>query len=100
VSSYLQKLQTADDATKRRYGALFALIIMAIVIYIWLAYFNTIITPVARVATVAPEEEMGFSFWDTVSKETASVYNAFANQLSKIKEMITKPKEYEVMPRQ
>lgn len=99
MGTYLEKLQNADDRTKWRYGTAITTVVMVLVIYIWLAYFNTLVAP-QTTATNAEVGDEGFSFWETTKQETASMYNGFKEQISNFKTMIEMPKEYEIKPGQ
>jgi hypothetical protein len=81
--SFLEELQSLDEPVKRRILVVSAIIIMAIVIYVWLGYFNGL------VATNQPQQTSGSgsSFWRNMTGDMADMINFFRG-----------PRQYVVQP--
>lgn len=68
--TFLERLQSADDRVKRRWLVISTLCVMAVVVFLWVKYFELTI----RMAPVVPEsnpEAHGFSPWETARNGSA-----------------------------
>ena len=101
MAGFLEKLRSADNATKTRWIILFTSVAMAIVLYVWLAYFNTLFSSLDNSsATATAMNQNGTSqeiehMSPTILERIGSVYHAFTdvigNMLKLRKEYIIKP---------
>lgn len=111
--NFLEKLQSAPETIKRRWIIGAAAVIMAIVIYVWLAYFNNLIiaglsksaVPYASSGQVPAESLPGAgagstSFLQTLKDATANLYNIFGGALRALGNILNSPREYLVKPPQ
>lgn len=96
--NFLEKLQLLDESSKTKIIYVSTACIMAVIIYVWLAYFNNLISGIARGETSAPKEE-DFSFWNSVSNGTAMLYNNFWNSAQGLGKILQTPREYIVQPK-
>ena len=94
--SFLDKLQSADEATKKRLMIAGTIFITIAVVYVWLAYFNNLIAGFSQTAPVAQADDL--SVWQNI-KNNFTIFSAsiidkvhvFGNILSAPREYIIKP---------
>lgn len=96
--SFLERLQSADDATKKRWMFISTAIIMAVVIYVWLMYFNSLIAGFSSQPTEQPAT--GIGFWDAVKNGTAAVYQGLIDKIRALGDILRAPREYIIKPPQ
>jgi len=99
LKHFLEKLQNSDEGTKRRWMIASTVIIMAVVIYIWLAYFNNLIASFSQPQPVASADGAGFGFWSSLKSGAALLYSGSADKLRAFGEILKAPREYIVQPR-
>jgi hypothetical protein len=104
---FLQKLQSAPEATKRRWTIIVTVIVMVIVIYVWLAYFNNLVknfsaTGQPPVASIGPTSSGSneASFWETFKSGVANLLGAFTGKLNALGNILNAPREYIIKPPQ
>ncbi len=99
--SFLEKLQSADEETKKRWLVISVAVIMVIVIYVWLAYFNNLLAgfsaPPAS-ESGSGEAQGGMTFWQTLKNGAASVYDGFIGKISALGNILQAPREYIIKP--
>ncbi len=100
LKSFLEKLQSADEDVKRRWLVVSTIVVMIVVIYVWLAYFNSLIASFSepRLAEI-PTGGAGFSFWLSLKSGAALLYNSFVDKLHVFAEILKAPREYIIQPR-
>lgn len=111
--SFLEKLQSAPEAAKRRWIIAATAAIMVAVIYIWLAYFNTLLTagfsspanssPAGSEQMTQPPSTAGGSnvtFWQTLKNSVANLYAIFTEKLRDLGNILNAPREYIIKPPQ
>ncbi len=100
MSGFLEKLRKADEGVKMRWIILFTSIAMVIVIYVWLAYFNTLFatlntsSAVAEDQTGAPQQKAAHPS-PTFLERMGSAYQAFTDAFGGIFKL---QKEYVIRP--
>ena len=99
MEGFLEKLRSSDDATKTKWIILFTSIIMVIVVYVWLAYFNTLFasfnTPSAVTENQSnPPQEIARSY-PTIFERMGSAYHAF---IGAVGNMLKLQREYTITP--
>lgn len=103
MKNFLEKLQSADEATKKRWMVLTVAVIMALVIYVWLAYFNNLIAGFSSgqaqsVASSAAEPASSGSFLETAKNGLASLYQIFSDKIHSLGQVLQSPREYIIKP--
>ena len=96
---FLEKLQSADETTKKRWLVASTSVIMVVVVALWLAYFNTLLT--SFTPTPPPEvinEEAGFTFLETLGNGAAVVYQSVGDAIGRAVSFITAPRSYLITP--
>ena len=82
AKDFLEKLQAADEETKKRIIVVATAVIMTLIIFVWLSYFNNLVDvaneePAAEVAV--REEES--SFFRSLGSGTASLFRGFTGMI-------------------
>lgn len=95
---FLQKLQDSDESTKRRWMFIITAIVMVIVIYLWLAYFNNLIVGFAQPQLQELQESSEFTFWQTMKNGTAILYQGSIDKIRDFGEILQTPREYIISP--
>ncbi len=104
MNSFLDQLQSLDERKKTQVLVITTIVIMAIVIYFWLGYFNSIVSTVS-LPTVADNQGQAATNTPTTTGQTqnipgffqimgsglASIAHAFGN-------MLEAPRKYAVKP--
>ena len=98
---FLEKLQSADEGTKMKWIIIATSVIMIVVIYIWLMYFNNLLSaasaPIVENTPTeksAPVSNQGISIMDRVG----SIYHAFIDKIGSLGNILTTPKDYIIKP--
>jgi len=115
--SFIEKLQELDETMKKRVLIAGSAVLMALVVYVWLGYFNSIVTsdqlqladegaslsqgtqaaaeqPAAPSAT--PSQTPGF--WEQLGGGMVSLYHDAASGAKHIENALGSPKQYTVTP--
>ncbi|MBI4087692.1 MAG: hypothetical protein HY434_02575 [Candidatus Liptonbacteria bacterium] len=97
MPNFLEKLQSSDESTKRRWMFVSTLVVMVAVVYVWFAYFNNL---VGNVNTPEPREAPGggFTFWQSMQNGVAILYETVAGKVRALGEILKAPREYIVSP--
>lgn len=101
LREFIEKLQSAPHERKRIWMILFTAVVMMAVIYVWLAYFNNLVTSLSRPAIArTPEIESrdGFSFGQTMKNGAAAIYSFLADKLKGLIGVLETPREYIIKP--
>lgn len=110
--SFIEKLQGAPEAVKKRWMIVSTAVIMVVVIYFWLAYFNGLVSslaPAQAPLSVAPAatgpssnsadaEGSGTTFWDAAKSSLGVLYEAAQSGLKNLGKILEAPREYIVKP--
>jgi len=104
----LEKLQSAPESVKTRWMVISAAVIMVIVIYVWLAYFNNLMAgfskPLAQTSAQTQVEQQsaadsgGVTMWSSFKDGMASLYQVFVGELHFLGSILQAPREYIVKP--
>lgn len=93
----LERLQSLDDAAKRRLLVIGTTFAMLIVIVVWFKYFNSIIQPISGIPEVVPEEH-GFSPWESAKNGVALIVQALFGLVRFVSGLILGPKNILIQP--
>lgn len=88
--NFIQRLQALDDGPKQKVLIGTAIVVMIIVMYFWLAYFNGIVAGGAgqppsvavngdSAASAAPAVPSTPSFWDQAKQQLGDIYKTITN---------------------
>ncbi len=72
---FLEKLQSSDDQTKKRWMIGSTTVIIVIVVYIWVGYFNNLIFTLSSPQEPTLQKTGGFSFLETAKNAVAAVFD-------------------------
>ncbi|OGY99730.1 MAG: hypothetical protein A2945_01885 [Candidatus Liptonbacteria bacterium RIFCSPLOWO2_01_FULL_52_25] len=101
--SFLEKLQSSDEVTKQRWLVGSAAIIMTIVVFLWLAYFNSFVIGPRSGVPVEPgpaAEGSSATFLGTMKNGASVLYDGFWGKLRALGDILEKPREYIIKPPQ
>ena len=99
MEDFLKKLQTADEAHKKRILVATSIIIMVIVVYVWLMYFNNLVARgTEEAAPVAATQEETPGFWGTMQRGSATLYYNIMGGIEWLGSAFRAPREYIVKP--
>ncbi len=96
--NFLERLQEADERTKRRVVAVSSALAMIVVVFLWFSYFNSIVRPEATVASGNGGEEGNFSFMDTIRHGTASMISGAWDMLRAAGRAVFEGRSYTITP--
>lgn len=71
---------------------------MVIVAFVWLKYFNNLITESVSMRPVAEEESRSFSFWQTMKNGATFLGQNIIDKLRNFGAVLSTPRNYIVQP--
>jgi hypothetical protein len=104
---FLERLRAASEPTKRRWIVVITAVVMVAVIYVWLAYFNNLLTagfsqPAATEQPALPGNGGGTSgstsFSQTLKNAVANIYGIFGDMFHALGNILNAPREYIIKP--
>ncbi len=102
---FLEKLQSADEGTKMIWIIIITSVIMVIVVYIWLMYFNNILATAVTPSITKTEsiqqkdtDPAAPSFVESMGQRAGSVYHIFIDKIGALGNILKTPREYIVEP--
>jgi len=100
--SFIEELRSLSEPAKRRvfWGAVAGS--MIVVVYLWLACFNTIVpsaAPVSVVASQTPTADTGESIFGLFADAAGSFWQAVGSGAQGIVREMKNPKQYNIGPR-
>ncbi len=112
--NFLEKLQSTPEPVKRRWLISLTAVLMVVVIYVWLAYFNNLIIAGFSQPAVPSSAEPGqipeqpnpmvagdsVSLWQTLRNSAANLYGIFTEKLRALGDILNAPREYIIKPPQ
>lgn len=100
MSDLLKKIQDSDPDTKRKILIASSAVVMILVIYVWLMYFNNIFESanLNESEIVLSPNSPQKSFVDTLKRGTAVTYGNIAGVFSWVVDSLGSPQEYIVKP--
>ncbi len=93
--NFLKKLQASDEGVKQRWLIASSAILMAIVIFLWLGYFNALIQPVNA---PPPTESADLSFWQTFKTGLGIISENIKSEIKSWLGILKSPKDYIIQP--
>lgn len=96
--NFLERLQAADERTKRRVIVISSSVIMVAVVFVWFSYFNSIVMPDAAEVVVGSGEKENFSFVVTVRHGIANIFSGTWSALQAAGAAIFKGRSYNIAP--
>jgi hypothetical protein len=101
---FLRMIQSLDEPTKQNVIVIATIIIMIIVIYFWLTYFNPIALSVATATPAIPgamdareathSPSAGSSFFDRAKGGVAYMYGEFLGGVRTLQNILQTPRQY------
>ena len=97
--NWLQRLQESDESRKRRWLVGLALLSMVIVVFVWLSYFNSLLSCANQVVAVASaERNTNVSFFETMKTGTAVITDHLWSAVRRLGRILNAPKNYIIKP--
>ena len=99
--NFLERLQSSDEVTKQRWLVGSAAVIMALVVFLWLAYFNSFVIGPRNGVLVEPGPAVGgesVTFWGTMKNGASVIYHGFWGKLRAFGNILEQPREYIIKP--
>ncbi len=93
---FIKKLQSADQSVKRRWLIGASALMLVLVIFFWLKYFNTLVQSPAAVSNNPAEQ--GFGFWPAIKIGARVFYDGLTNTLGRWLKLLNSPKNYIIQP--
>ncbi len=115
MHGFIKKLQSSDERVKRRWLIGATVVSMAIIIYVWLAYFNNLMAQSAQnfqngaqanslaaggSAQVGESAPVPSSALDNIKQGLGTAYSAFVGGVESVGKMLKTPREYVIDPNQ
>jgi hypothetical protein len=111
---FLETLQSLDEPMKRRVLVASSAVMMAVVVFLWIGYFNNIVmgNPSSQLAdqtavpiAVQPQAQTGSSpsapgFWAQLGGGIASMYHGMVSDFKGAGSALQAPKQYDITPTQ
>ena|SRR5690348_3509077 len=101
---FLEELQSLSEPTKRKIMIVATVVIMAVVIYVWLAYFNNLLASVGQPTvaenTGAASVPSGSDFAQGTKSGMAFIYDIFLKAVHGLAGIWEAPRQYNIQPPQ
>lgn len=108
MKNYLEQVQGLNPEKKRQVLAGTTAVLMVVVLYVWLGYFNNILTTTSDQASLndqagtltaqaAASSDPGF--FDRMARGTTYIYGAVTNGLASFGAALNGPREYTIQPK-
>ena len=88
-NSFWERLRTADEKTKWKIMIITSCICMIVIVYIWLGYFNNVVSGAVQSGSVTQSSSP--TFWDNVKSNTGIFYKKISSILDGSKQYIVQP---------
>ncbi len=95
---FIEKLQNSDEDTKKRWMFVLTSVSMAIVVFIWLGYFNNLVTGLSAPKADELSKEAGFSFIESAKMSASVVYGGLVDKIHGLGNILNAPREYIINP--
>lgn len=103
--SILEKLRALDNPVKLKVMMIATILVMILVVFLWVAYFNAVIVPslapvdITQTSTTVSEvPDSGSGISDLFSSTMSSFWDVMKNAGRSFKEIVQNPKQYNVSP--
>ncbi|MBI4086317.1 MAG: hypothetical protein HY433_03725 [Candidatus Liptonbacteria bacterium] len=95
--NFLKRLQESEENVKRRWLILGSAVMMILVVFIWLNYFNTLVQQASAPAQTE-QAERGLTFWQTFKSGLGIVFQTAGSKIKYWFEIARSPKSYSINP--
>ena len=97
LMNFLKRLQESDENVKRRWLILGSAVMMILVVFVWLNYFNALVQQASAPAP-AEQSERGLTFWQTFKSGLGIVFQTAGSKIKSWFEIVRSPKSYSIQP--
>jgi len=98
IYDFINKLRESEEHIKRRWLFLISGILMFIVVFFWMKYFNSLVGPTGAPQQTEQNAEQNFTFWGTFKTGLATVAEMAGKTLNSLINTIRQPKNYDITP--
>ncbi|HEY4525630.1 MAG TPA: hypothetical protein VJL32_00845 [Candidatus Paceibacterota bacterium] len=95
MPNFLERIRTSDDQTKKRWLVGVSAVIMLVIVWVWLGYFNSLF--MSPDASASPEQG-GFSFWTSLKSGGSAAWDSMTASVKSFGKFFGGPKEYIIKP--
>jgi hypothetical protein len=100
--NFLDQLRAADERTKRKVMIIISCICMIVIIYVWLGYFNNLVSSTARpvfadIQNASTTQATSSGFWENTKSNADTLYKKISGAFGNI---FQGSKQYNVSPSQ
>ncbi len=101
MKNFLNELQALPEPTKRKVLVAVTIVLMAVVIYFWLIYFNTLLAGVSQPAPANPVAASGgdIGLWQRLQNGFVFIGSQFQKMAQGLSSILAAPRQYIVNPR-
>jgi hypothetical protein len=97
--TFIEELQSLEEPTKMKVLVVATTILMILVIYFWLIYFNGIVSAGTQASVSGSDQPVatappGPGIWGKVGNGTAIVWQSIGSGIEWIGQALQKPREY------
>ncbi len=98
MNDFLKKIQESDDAEKRKWLFVFSGVAIAVVVFLWLKYFNSLLGPVSPAEQQNIGGGNGLAFFETFKAGLAIVVKTIGGAIKSVVDFILQPTSYIIKP--
>lgn len=99
--SFIEYLQGLPKASKRKVLVASVVVIMTIIVFFWIAYFNSMIAAITESSTQSPSVEetaQGVDIWHQFTGGMGLIYSQFSRAAQGLSDIFQAPRQYIVEP--
>jgi len=101
IYDFIEHLRGSEEHIKRRWLFVFSGISMAVIVFLWMAYFNSLVQPLGAPQEAQQAEQDGkqsFGFWETFKTGLGAVIGSSGKSVDYLMNKLRQPKNYDITP--
>jgi hypothetical protein len=99
MHDFIDKLRNSEEHIKLRWLFILSGISMVVIVFFWMKYFNSLVTPIGAPQQQAEQNtEQGFTFWETFKAGLGTVIETTGEALNSLVNTVRQPKSYDITP--
>ena len=101
AKGFIEELQSLEEPTKKKILVVSTVLVMAVVVYVWLGYFNNLVssTPGIALSDNSSTTSSAPGFFERVTGGSAFMLQAFGSWTREMGSAIESPRQYDIKPR-
>lgn len=96
--TFIEELQALDESVKRRILTVSTIVVVAVVAYAWIGYFNSLVVGSSEQATAVATTPTATVPGPTVQGDSQSFWQGMENDMADIGNTLRGPGQYSVKP--